>query len=392
MGFNFTIENLDVGDIVSLIDSEIKRLNTEEAQTLAPQITAENIDTYKTKISSCITILEQAQLLRKSLISSGNMTEESINGLLESDISKNVTSALKNGLIIIDNLQRQAGKGVDYKIVIAGKQLYEANIPLEEILKEVKTTFRDKDGGFSLKLTYTKQQMQNAIKMIQEDQASSIQDNVLSKMKAVQITDEKVQKVWDVLRSSKNRLSRISKKKRLLMAYDQDEEFWSKDFIKLVNGKNQKEFTAFVKGLTKAQLSDIKMSSHKINEGQLIEAFYEYALNQSEYMDYDVYKDSELYVNLFEKSKNVLGHQYGGDAGNYQIKALNANSQQAIATIATISNVLRPLKDIQESLTTFEGDIAGALEQAFTSKGGTDRGFKEDSKQVVIDQVKKALS
>jgi hypothetical protein len=87
------------------------------------------------------------------------------------------------------------------------------------------------------------------------------------------------------------------------------------------------------------------------NYGQLAESFMEYYFTPP-----DDFEDTVEYIyNLLEKGRNNLAYYLGADinagsAGLWQIKALSTYGSRGRADVATLTNVLTPLKAIQAML------------------------------------------
>lgn len=336
----------------------------------------------KNQLGFCIQSLHNAQEYtnqrrKKSFINtifqSSNQENQDI--MLEEKIRQDTKIALIQGMRVIHQLQTAIqGEEIQYKIVIAGEQMYEANVNLEDVLESSQFDF-SKKGGFTLRLTATKSQMQQAINAIDNvSLQNKINNSVLSKMQKVQLPKgidmTEAKKVWDNLVNIKTNLESFSRRKMI-------------NYLK--NTLGDEEFNKLYRRGNKIK----NLPGWKINYGNITEAFYE-ALTYGDISNLT----SADYFQLIEKSRNNLAHYKGGDVENFQIKALSnfEDSKVGRVDIATVSNVLTPLTQIYEAIDS-EGIInISALKKVFEKKVGEgDRPFNERIKVKIEEIVRKAI-
>lgn len=256
---------------------------------------------------------------------------------------RDIRLAIMEGYAIVTLLREKiTGEVIDYKIMSMGvdgqgqQVLLEAHPTLAEVLSSASLDSR----SFSLRITMTQHQFKKALADLDKgEQVTSLRNSVLKKMTRVQLTDEQAN-MWET-------------------------------FVQV-----------------KEALQDIEGA--RTNFGQIGESFMEYYYNG---MDAPTMLDS-IYT-LLEKGRNNLAYYLGPDVTGggqlWQVKALSTYSSTGRADIATLTNVLNPLKTISEYLANaVTKDIRIALNEFFraTKEGQGDRSFNEK----VGENVREAIS
>lgn len=246
--------------------------------------------------------------------------------------------ALIEGYIIVNKLREYFYEPIEYKIISIGQAsgtnvLLEANPTMAELLSNVQLE-NSMRGGIALKITETSAQFNATIRNLdQANKRSAMANTILSQMKQVQLNPNE-QNLWDA-------------------------------FIEL-----------------KERLSDI--DGARINFGNITESFISH-LTESEQITVDYVYD------LLQKGRNNLAYYLGGDVGDYQVKALSAYGKTGRADVATLSNVLNPLRELRMLLTK-SGDITESVKQFFTpGVGQGDRNFSVEAENAIRKEIEGVL-
>lgn len=377
MALNFEITNLNLDDIIAQVEGLIDELT--------PVALGENnisVAKLTVPIDACIMQLQQAQALlnvnraqkklgtlskiQKRYKKSGDQDaidflEATMRLKKDSDeiqwlsydqkVRNNTKIALQQGLKIMHNLQSFTTGEVGYKIILAGKDLYETkdNLTLDELLNSSELEFSSK-GGIALKIQTVTADMELLLKEYSDNNLEYLNsDNtMLNKMKKVELSADE-QQIWD----------------------------------NLIN--------------IKQSLDKIEGSGFKLNYGNITEAFYEYRMNKNKYSQVD----GNTYYELLEKSRNNLAYYYGGDVNatngeSWQIKALSLFGERGRADLATLSNIINPLKEISQTLhslgtNTSSEKLKQSLVRHFKLQEGQSNGerpFKNEAIQIVKNKIK----
>lgn len=136
----------------------------------------------------------------------------------------------------------------------------------------------------------------------------------------------------------------------------------------------------------KAQNPDLGVA---MNYGNLTEAFLQYQLD-------DKKLDVETAYALLEKGRNNLAYYLGGDITDngvdYQVKTLSTYGKVGRFDVATLSNVITPLKQILSLILTSPNDLESSLKEFFTAEAGQgDRPFKKEAEEAVKKAIDKVL-
>lgn len=126
-----------------------------------------------------------------------------------------------------------------------------------------------------------------------------------------------------------------------------------------------------------------------MNYGNLTETFLQYQLE-------DKKLDVEMAYALLEKGRNNLAYYLGGDITDsgvdYQVKTLSAYGKVGRFDVATLSNVITPLKQVLSLMLTQPDDLQSSLQKFFTAEAGQgDRPFKKEAEEAVKNAIDKVL-
>ena len=235
------------------------------------------------------------------------------------------------------------GEKIDYKIMATGvdgsgqEVLLESNPTLAEVLMASKLD----PTSMSVRLTVTQHQFQKMlIDLDQSESVRSLRNSVLQKMKRVQLDNEQA-KMWDTFVAVRESLETID--------------------------------------------------GARTNFGQLTESFVEYLES-----DEEVINTLDTIYSLLEKGRNNLAYYLGADVNAsslWQVKALSVHGSTGRADVATLTNVLNPLKEISSFLGRLTGGaLLLALQGFFTpGEGQGDRPFDEKVGQKVREQIATVL-
>lgn len=370
MGQEITVESIqaEINALTELIDKAVG----EESSKLKF-----DIQPLKDRVDKCIFILEQAKLelaarqtvkTKKNLLASLNKNppdnyvetlqeakdslkiaqdalEEVKQQVKENASRQDIRWAIMEGYTIVTLLREKiVGEKIDYKIMATGvdgsgqEVLLESNPSLAEVLMASKLD----PTSMSVRLTITQHQFQKMLTDLDHsDSVKSLRNSVLSKMKRVQLDNDQA-KMWDT-------------------------------------------FVAIREGLE-------TIEGARTNFGQLTESFVEYMESDEEITD-----TLDTIYSLLEKGRNNLAYYLGADVNAsslWQVKALSVHGSTGRADVATLTNVLNPLREISSFLGTLTGGaLILALQQFFTpSKGQGDRPFDEKVGEKVKEQITIALT
>lgn len=369
LGKGITVESIqaEINALTELIDKAVG----EESEKLGF-----DVQPLKDRVDKCIFILEQAKQelaarqtvrTKKNLLASleKSKPEGYVESLVEakeslklaqqaldevkSQVRENASRqdirwAIMEGYTIVTLLREKiVGEKIDYKIMTTGvdgsgqEVLLEAQPTLAEVLMASKLD----PTSMSVRLTVTQHQFKKMLQDLdQSDSVRSLRNSVLSKMKRVQLDNEQA-KMWDT-------------------------------------------FVAVREGLD-------TIDGARTNFGQLTESFVEYMESDEEVVD-----TLDTIYSLLEKGRNNLAYYLGADinaSSLWQVKALSVHGSTGRADVATLTNVLNPLKEISSFLGTLTGGaLTLALKQFFTpSDGQGDRPFDEKVGEKVKEQIAIAL-
>lgn len=362
------INALDLRQEADSIQEELLDLLTEETYAL---ISKEAPDLIR-RIDACIFALENKSRMitmsrakklerqaRKELDREGakdeayeairraqdayNMAHEA----LEAEINNfQLKAALQEGYIIINKIRELFFDEIQYKIMAVGKDksgqnvLFESNPDMIELLEN---TVVDSSGA--LKITANLKQFQKIIEASENaDKELKMANTVLNQMQKVQMMRPGDQPLLDL-------------------------------------------FTHL-----KVALDAANIKGGKLNYGQVTEAYLEQFFNG------DVITSVENVYDLLEKGMNNLEYYFGGDiqtAGiDYQVKTLSFYGSTGRADAATLSNVLHPLRELREILTSGSNPqvIKESLKNFFVAEEGRgDRKFNAAVQDDIKDVIKKAM-
>ena len=126
-----------------------------------------------------------------------------------------------------------------------------------------------------------------------------------------------------------------------------------------------------------------------VNYGNLTETFLQYQIEGKKL-------DVETAYALLEKGRNNLAYYLGGDITDngvdYQVKTLSAYGKAGRFDVATLSNVITPLKQLLSLLLTSPADLENSVKEFFTPGAGQgDRPFKQEAAEAVKKAIDKVL-
>lgn len=323
---------IDISKILDMVDECIK--NLEEAQRYMDEIENHNN-----------TLLEE--MTKAQLQESGLKRSASQNVALKNKTMK----SLMEGYALVTKLREAVtGETIQYNVLLghSNAKVASATLNLEQMLSSANLDFGT--TGIGLSIRTTEKQITNLMKKLNNpnsDLSKIYSKSVFQQMKEVQLNAT-------------------------------DKQVWN----------NLMNMTDAASGKT-----------HGINYGNAIESFMEYYRNKDTYVNQGIFKQGSkkgIYYNLLEKGRNNLAYYYGGDI-NYnvngqkyseQIKGMTSYTKRSRIDVATLSNVLTPLKMIRstmENFSTFGPDILEQqLKEQFTAtEGQGDRLFQDEVKQSV---------
>lgn len=322
---------IDINKILDMVDECIKNLT--EAQEYMDQVEQYN--------NSLLEKMSKAQLQE-----SGLKMSASENVALKNKAMK----SLMEGYALVTKLREVVtGESIKYNIILGSNntQVASATLNLEQMLSSANLDFGV--TGIGLSIRTTEKQITNLMKRLNDPNSNlskSYSKSVFQKMKNVQLNAT-------------------------------DKQVWNN----LMN------------------MVDTDVRKHGINYGNAIESFMEYYRNKDIYVNQGIFKQNSkksIYYNLLEKGRNNLAYYYGGDITynqngqlySEQIKGMTSYTKRSRIDVATLSNVLTPLKMIRSTMENFAVFGPEVLEQQlkeqFTAtEGQGDRPFQNEIKQSV---------
>ena len=249
--------------------------------------------------------------------------------------------ALMEGYSTVNLMRAYFFGEIEYKILSIGKYsgedvILEAHPTLEDLYKSV-TLENSARGGIGLKITETAKQFERSMKILENSESQlTMANSVLNQMSRVQL-NERDRNMWKVFVDLKERLDGI-------------------------------------KGA-------------RVNFGNMAESFVTYQLEDIEMTVDNVYE-------LLEKGRNNLAYYLGADVDNFQVKALTTYGKTGRADIATLSNVINPLKELADIILNGvnPAEMKQTIEEFFTPHDGEgDRPFKDEVSEKVRKEVEGAL-
>lgn len=371
--------NLLSGQINELnVQAEINTI-TSEIKTLLGSIDAGAIidSSLQTRISQCIAILEAAKeelsakntvVAKFKAVQSITIARDGAEALVAAQealnqaqialnqakarVSSNYTRrqirlAILEGYAIVTILREQlTGETIDYKIMTMGEDgegndvLFSAQPTLAQVLSSASLDTKT----FSLRITATQHQFQKLlVNMDAAEPVIGLRNSILKQMQVIQL-DSAQADMWATLKKIQASLSQI-----------------------------EGAFT---------------------NYGQLAESFMEYY-----FIPPDGLEDTVEYIySLLEKGRNNLAYYLGADintgqGGLWQVKALSVYGSRGRADVATLTNVLTPLKEILRMITNIQIVGKQALIDYFQPHSATqgDRPFSEKLETKVKNAIRQAL-
>lgn len=284
--------------------------------------------------------LVEAQAALREAQAMLNATKNKVSSLYT---RRQIRIAILEGYSVVTLLREQVlNEPVHYKIMSLGRDNSGNNVLLEAnpTLAQVLSTASLDTKTFSLRLTETQHQFNKILAGLDSsEQVISLRNTVLKQMQRVQLNPEQSD-MWDLMHRIQDALSTIEG------AY--------------------------------------------INYGQLAESFMEYYFTPP-----DDFEDSVEYIyNLLEKGRNNLAYYLGADidagsAGLWQIKALSTYGSRGRADVATLTNVLTPLRAIQNMLANIGVNGKQALADFFQPHSSTQGNRAFDSK--LEEKIKKEI-
>ena len=249
--------------------------------------------------------------------------------------------ALMEGYSTVNLMRAYFFGEIEYKILSIGKYsgedvILEAHPTLEDLYKSV-TLENSARGGIGLKITETAAQFERSMKMLENSESQlTMANSVLNQMSRVQL-NEQDRNMWKVFVDLKERLDGIE--------------------------------------------------GARVNFGNMAESFVTYQLEDIEMTVDNIYE-------LLEKGRNNLAYYLGADVGNFQVKALTTYGKTGRADIATLSNVINPLKELADIILhgANPAEVKQTIEEFFTPHDGQgDRPFKDEVSEKVRKEVEGAL-
>ena len=249
--------------------------------------------------------------------------------------------ALMEGYSTVNLMRAYFFGEIEYKILSIGKYsgedvILEAHPTLEDLYKSV-TLENSARGGIGLKITETAKQFERSMKILENSESQlTMANSVLNQMSRVQL-NERDRNMWKVFVDLKERLDGI-------------------------------------KGA-------------RVNFGNMAESFVTYQLEDIEMTVDNVYE-------LLEKGRNNLAYYLGADVDNFQVKALTTYGKTGRADIATLSNVINPLKELADIILhgVNPAEVKQTIEEFFTPHDGQgDRPFKDEVSEKVRKEIEGAL-
>lgn len=334
------------------IKGNIKTLLQLSQQCISVLETAQNY--YKNQItldsSSALENMANTQLTKKPV---NRSLQQASSNISKSDLRKKTKQALMAGYTLVNRMRAfSTGEEIQYEIVVAGKKLASAHLSMDELLESATLDFSK--NGIALRVARSSKILENLINSIDNDNVDL----------------------------SKKYNQPMMQNMRYIKMSEQDSHIWQQ-LVSIKEGLDAEKLKMDIKG--------IEASGFTLNYGNLIEAFMEYYYNKEEYQ-FDEEHGLSSYYKLLEKSRNDLAYYYGPDIENQnlQIKGLSTQGSTGRFDIATLSNVLTPLKQIRDLLAHLSSDEQRAtvlkekLKNKFTvGPGAGDRPFKDDIKNIV---------
>lgn len=259
--------------------------------------------------------------------------------IIEGYTNQQLKLALMEGYATVNLMRAYFFGEIEYKILTIGEYsgqdvILEAHPTLADLFKSASFD----PGSGVLKITETKKQFEKIMQQLEDDEKKLKMANpVLSQMEQVQLST-------------------------------QDRNMW-KMFVDL-----------------KTRLESIQGAA--LNYGNMAESFVTYQLE-------DLAMTVDNVYDLLEKGRNNLAYYLGADVGNYQVKALSTYGKVGRADIATLSNVINPLKELRTIITngSSPSQIAEKIKEFFTAKEGQgDRPFSEAVGVKVRQEVEGAVA
>lgn len=333
---------LNITEIKQLIDKCILVLDSaEKYMSEYRQDNATKQSALEKMYNAQLNSYDQATLLNAFNSDKQNISEQAL--------KMKTMEALKEGYALISELSALImNRPIEYTILTSGRVsgehvLGQSTLTLDQLLDESSLEF-SKAGGIGLKVTATKKNIESALRSLKLEQQMDQRLNnrsVFSNMKLMQLNDNQKNTWSDLVEIGENASAKVLN----------DKGNW------------------------------VRSTKYGLNFGVISESFMELYRNKiTPTRGYNLIHS--FYYNLLEKGRNNLAYYKGPDVSyiddfgnrkNEQIKSLTAYTGKGRFDIATLSNVLFPLRKLQSIFsdsTIMEEQLTEKLQQEFTAKSG----------------------
>lgn len=276
-----------------------------------------------------------------------NAISEDKKNINEEMLKKKTMEALKKGYALISELSALImDRPIEYSIITAGRVsgehvLSQSTLTLDQLLDDSSLEF-SKAGGIGLKVVAAKKDIESALKSL------------------------KTETKMDQRLNNRN----IFANAKLMQLNTNQKNMWS-DLVEI--GENASTKVQNDKG------NWVRTTKYGLNFGVITESFMgSYRNKMTSAGGYNLIHS--FYYKLLEKGRNNLAYYKGpdisyiddfGNRKNEQIKSLTSYTSKGRFDIATLSNVLAPLKDLESIFsdsTLIQENLNERLAQEFTAK------------------------
>lgn len=326
---------LPIEDIIALIDQCVFTL--ESANKYMKQYS---------KLEDKQTALMQMKIAQLQNGNYSDVLKTQLNDISEQKLKQDTTEALIKGYTLVTKLaELVTNRSLNYTIVIAGSKgqsstLASSTLTLEELLSDASLDFGKQ--GIGLSIRSSQKTIQNALAALNANGTTGnrYKTNVLSKMKSIQLTNQQ-SSLWEDLKM-----------------------IGDAAVVETDQGKHK--------------------TKYGINYGTVIESFMDVYRNGYNGVSSGYNKIHSSYYTMLEKGRNNLAYYKGGDVEyidsngkkiSEQIKSLTSFTSKSRFDVATLSNVLTPLTNLQTIFTNYQSNpnesvLMEALNKEFTANPG----------------------
>lgn len=133
-----------------------------------------------------------------------------------------------------------------------------------------------------------------------------------------------------------------------------------------------------------------KVSGKKVNEGELYETYRYFLAKGRKSFDPKSKADMQFFRNAIKRSMNSTSGRQGGDIDTSQVKFFNAS-------FATMSNIIRTLKDLKNNISNFinkgnKKEFQDSMKKMFTKNNKDIESIERDSQKDAKNHIDKVIN